>query len=176
MERTGVITFKGGPLTLIGPQLKTGDQAPDFTVIGEGLKPVKLSDFKGQTVVISSVPSLDTPVCEIQTKRFNQEAARLNAKILTISMDLPFAQKRFCDAHKIQNVVCLSDYKDRQFGTGWGLLIKELGLLARAVFVVNPDGKIGHAQIVKEVAQEPDYNSALQSLNKSSKAPAAAAR
>ena len=176
MERTGVITFKGGPLTLIGPELKVGDKAPDFTVIGEGLKPVKLSDFKGQTVVVSSVPSLDTPVCEIQTKRFNQEAAQLNAKILTISVDLPFAQKRFCDAHKIQGVTCLSDYKDREFGNRWGLWIKELGLLTRAVFVVAPDGKISYAQIVKEVTQEPDYNAALQSLGKGSKTPAAAAR
>ena len=173
MERTGVITFKGNGLTLLGPALKAGDKAPDFTATGEGLKPVKLSDFKGQAVVISSVPSLDTPVCEIQTKKFNQEATKLNAKVLTISMDLPFAQKRFCDAHKIQNVVCLSDYKDREFGKNWGLLIKELGLLTRAVFVVNPDGKIGYAQIVKEVTQEPDYNSAIQSISKNQKTAAA---
>ncbi len=176
MERTGVITFKGGPLTLLGPALKAGDKAPDFTAIGEGLKPVKLSDFKGQTVVISSVPSLDTPVCEIQTKKFNQEAAKLNLKVLTISMDLPFAQKRFCDAHKIQNIVCLSDYKGQEFGKNWGLLIKELGLLTRAVFVVNPDGKIGYAQIVKEVTQEPDYHSALQSLSKGQKTTVSASK
>lgn len=176
MERTEVITFKGNPFTLLGPELKVGDKAPDFTVIGEGLKPVKLSDFKGQTIVISSVPSLDTPVCEIQTKKFNQEAAKLNAKVLTISLDLPFAQKRFCDVHKIQNVVCLSDYKGQEFGKNWGLLIKELGLLTRAVFVVNPDGKIGYAQIVKEVTQEPDYNSAVQFISKNQKVTAAAAK
>ncbi len=164
MERKGIITFQGGPLTLSGPEIKVGSVAPDFTGISQGLKPVKLSDFKGQTVVISVVPSLDTPVCEIQTKRFNQEAAALQAKVLTISMDLPFAQKRFCDAFKIENVTVLSDYKDRQFGNTYGLLIKELGLLARAVIVVDSSGKISHFEIVNEVTKEPNYQAAIQSV------------
>src|SRR5262245_48381568 len=112
MERTGVVTFKGGGLTLVGPELKVGDAAPDFVAADGALQPVKLSDFKGQIVLISAVPSLDTPVCEIQTKRFNQEAAKLKAKVLTISLDLPFAQKRFCGANDIDGLMVLSDYKD----------------------------------------------------------------
>jgi len=161
MERTGEITFKGNPLTLLGTAPKVGAAAPDFTAVDGALKPVKLSDFKGQTVVISVVPSLDTPVCEIQTKKFNQEAAGLNAKIITVSLDLPFAQKRFCDAHSIKNVTVLSDYKDHDFGNKYGLLIKELGLLTRAAIVINAKGTITHLEIVKEVTQEPNYGAAL---------------
>ena len=167
MERKNVITFKGGPLTLVGPELKIGDTAPDFTGVDAGLKPVKLSDFKGKTVVISAVPSLDTPVCETQTKRFNKEAAGLNAKILTVSLDLPFAQKRFCDAFSIQNVTVLSDYKDHDFANKYGLMIKELGLLTRAVIVVGSNGEISHIEIVKEVTQEPNYQAALENVKKS---------
>jgi len=165
MERKDIITFKGNPMTLVGTELKLGEDAPDFTVIGQDMKPVKLSDFKGQTVVISAVPSLDTPVCEIQTKKFNEEAANLNAKILTISMDLPFAQKRFCETFKTDKVTTLSDYKDRVFGNQYGL-IKELGLLARAVHVVNADGKLAYSQIVKEVTEEPDYQQAAQEVKR----------
>ncbi len=164
MERKNVITFKGNSLTLLGPELKIGDAAPDFTASDAGLKPVKLSDFKGQTVVISVVPSLDTPVCETQTKKFNQEAAALSAKVLTISLDLPFAQKRFCDAFSIKNVTVLSDYKDREFGNKYGLLIKELGLLSRAVLVVDPNGKITYFETVKEVTQEPNYKAAIEKV------------
>ena len=164
MERKNVITFKGNPLTLVGAELKVGDTAPDFTACDAGLKPVKLSEFKGQTVIISAVPSLDTPVCEIQTKKFNTEAAGLNAKVLTISVDLPFAQKRFCDAFKIQNVTVLSDYKDRDFANKYGLYIKELGLISRAVIVVNAQGKISYLEIVKEVTQEPNYKTALDKV------------
>jgi thiol peroxidase len=167
MERTGVITFKGGPLTLVGPEIRAGDAAPDFTASGQDLSPVSLSDLKGQTVVLSVVPSLDTPVCEIQTKRFNEEAAKLRGtKLLTISMDLPFAQKRFCGAHGIDNIQVVSDYKDRSFAQAWGLYIKELGLLARAVYVVGKDGKVAYAQVVKEVTQEPDYAPALEAARK----------
>jgi len=164
MERKGIITFKGNGLTLDGPEIKVGDTAPDFTCLDQALKPVKLSNFKGQTVVISVVPSLDTPVCEIQTKKFNQEATGLNAKILTISMDLPFAQKRFCDAFNIQNVVVLSDYKDHDFANKYGLLIKELGLLSRAVLVIGKNGKIDYTEIVKEVTLEPNYKAALEKV------------
>lgn len=164
MERQNVITFKGGPLTLLGPELKVGSLAPDFTCVDAGLKPVKLSDFKGKTVIISAVPSLDTPVCEIQTKKFNTEAAKLAAKVLTISLDLPFAQKRFCDANKIEGVTVLSDYKDHDFANKYGLLIKELGLITRAVIVVGADGTIQYLEIVKEVTQEPNYAAAIDKV------------
>ncbi|RJP30916.1 MAG: thiol peroxidase [Candidatus Omnitrophota bacterium] len=161
MERTGKITFKGNPMTLIGPELKVGDKAPDFTVVDTTLQPVKLSDFHGQVVILSAVPSLDTPVCELQTKRFNEEASKSNAKVLTISLDLPFAQKRFCSSFQIENVMTLSDYKDRSFAHAFGLLIKELGLITRAVFVVNQEGKIVYQEIVNEVTEQPDYEKAL---------------
>ncbi len=164
MERKGLITFKGSPLTLAGAEVKVGDTAPDFTSLNSGLQPVKLSDFKGQAVVISVVPSLDTPVCEIQTKKFNQQAVGLNAKVLTISVDLPFAQKRFCDALKIENLTVISDYKDREFGNKYGLLIKELGLLTRAVLVIGSNGRVNYLEIVKEVTQEPNYKAALENV------------
>lgn len=172
MERKNVITFKGNPLTLVGPELKVGDAAPDFTATDAGLKPVKLSDFKGKTVVIAAVPSLDTPVCATQTIKFNQEASGLNAQILTVSLDLPFAQKRFCESQKIQNVTVVSDYKDRDFAAKYGLLIKELGLLSRAVIVVNPSGKITYLEIVKEVTQEPNYQAAIDKVKTSAVAAA----
>ena len=172
MERKNIITFKGNPLTLVGPELKIGDAAPDFTATDAGLKPVKLSDFKGKTVVITSVPSLDTPVCATQTVKFNQEAASLNAMILTVSLDLPFAQKRFCESQKIQNVTVVSDYKDRDFAAKYGFLIKELGLLTRTVLVVNPSGKITYLEVVKEVTQEPNYQAAIDKVKSSAVAAA----
>lgn len=162
MERTGVITFKGNGMTLVGPDVNTGDPAPDFTCLDNGLAPVKLSDLKGQVVVISAVPSVDTPVCEAQTIRFNEEAAKLNAKVLTISMDLPFAQKRFCGANNIESAQTLSDYKDREFAHAYGVYIKELGLIARAVFVVDKEGKLVYKEIVGEVTEHPDYAKALE--------------
>ncbi|MFB3787270.1 MAG: thiol peroxidase [bacterium] len=161
MERTGVITFKGNPMTLLGPDIAVGSAAPDFTAANTALQPVQLSGFKGQVVILSAVPSLDTPVCEMQTKRFNEEASKLNAKVLTISLDLPFAQKRFCGSFNIDNVITLSDYKDRSFAQAYGLLIKELGLITRAVFVVDKNGRIVHKEIVKEVTEHPDYDKAL---------------
>ncbi|TAL32720.1 MAG: thiol peroxidase [Spirochaetes bacterium] len=157
MERTGITTFKGAPVTLAGNEVKVGDMAPDFTALNIDLGPVKLSSFRGQVVILSVVPSLDTKVCELQTKRFNEEASKLRAKILTISMDLPFAQRRFCDSFKIDNVTTLSDFKDREFGQKYGMTVKELGLLARGVIVVDKEGKISYIQIVKEVGTEPDY-------------------
>ncbi len=161
MGRTGVITFKGNGMTLDGSELSVGQAAPDFTCVNGALEPVKLSDFKGQTVIISVVPSLDTPVCELQTKRFNEEAGKLDAKVLTISMDLPFAQRRFCSSFNIENVVVLSDYKERAFAEAYGLLIDELKLLTRAVLVVDKDGKIAYQEIVPEVTDAPNYNAAL---------------
>lgn len=157
MERTGLVTFKGGPLTLIGTDIRVGDPAPDFTATGTTMQPVKLSDFRGQVVIISSVPSLDTPVCQVQTQKFNQEAQALQAKIITISCDLPFAHARFCDSFSIGNLVMLSDYREREFGMKYGLVLKELALLARAVLVIGRDGKVVYRQLVPEVAAEPDY-------------------
>ncbi len=167
-ERKGLVTFKGNPLTLIGKEVKVGDAAPDFTALANDLSPVSLSSFKGKPLIISSVPSLDTPVCDMSTRRFNQEATALGSDvtILTISMDLPFAQARWCGAAGVQNIVTLSDHRDASFGMAYGLLIKELRLLARAVFVIDKNGKIQYLQLVPEVAQEPDYDGALDALKK----------
>ena len=163
-ERKGVVTFKGSPLTLIGDELKVGDAAPDAAVLTNDLAEVHLADFRGKTAIISVVPSLDTPVCDIQTRRFNAEAAALgdDVVILTVSMDLPFAQKRWCGAAGITAVTTLSDHRDAAFGKAYGLLIKELRLLGRAVLVVDRQGLIRHLQIVKEISAEPDYNAALK--------------
>ena len=166
MSRKGAITFQGNPLTLAGEVVEGGAAAPDFTVSDNDLKPVSLSDFKGKIVIISSVPSLDTPVCELQTKRFNEEAAKLDAQLLTISMDLPFAQARFCKALRIENSLTLSDYKDRSFAKAFGLLIEELGLLARAVFVIDKGGRVFYRQLVTEITQEPNYDEVLESARK----------
>jgi thiol peroxidase len=161
MENSNTVTFKGAPVNLTGDEVKLGDTAPAFTAMDPSMKAVKLSDFRGDLLIISVVPSLDTSVCELQTKRFNEEAGRLNAKVLTISMDLPFAQRRFCDSFKIGNITVLSDFKDREFGKKYGLLIKELGLLARAVLIIDKGGKLAYRQIVREISEQPDYNEVL---------------
>ncbi len=163
-ERPGVIILLGNPMTLVGEELKPGDAAPDFVVLSNDLSPVTFSSFLGKICVISSVPSLDTPVCDVMTRRFNEEAARLGpeVKILTVSMDLPFAQKRWCGAAGVTAVQTLSDHRDASFGTAYGVLIKELRLLARSVFVVDRDGKLQHVQIVKETTNEPDYEAVLE--------------
>lgn len=167
IERAGIITMKGNPLTLAGKELKVGDVAPDFEVLDNDLEPVKFSSFRGKICVISSVPSLDTPICDMETRRFNEEAVKLgeNIQILTISMDLPFAQKRWCGAAGVHKVVTLSDHRDASFGTAYGALIKELRLLARIVFVVNGEGVIQYIQIVKEQSEEPDYDAVLEAVN-----------
>jgi len=167
-ERKGVVTMKGNPLTLIGNEVKVGDVAPDCTVTANDLSAVKLSSFRGKVCIISAVPSLDTSVCDIETRRFNQEAAGLgqDVRILTISMDLPFAQKRWCAAHDIEAVMTLSDYREASFGMAYGVLIKELRLLARAIFVVDRDGKVRYVQLVKEIATEPDYAAVLEAVKK----------
>jgi len=166
-ERAGIITMKGNPLTLVGKELKVGDPAPDFEVLDNDLTPVSLSSFKGKVCVVSSVPSLDTPVCDMETRRFNEEAGKLGAdvRILTISMDLPFAQKRWCGAAGVDKVVTLSDHRDASFGTAYGILIKELRLLGRAVFVLDSEGTVQYIQIVKEVTDEPDYDAVLKAVN-----------
>ena len=167
-ERDGVITFQGNPLTLLGAEVKTGDSASDATLLANDLSPVQLSSYKGKVCVISVVPSLDTPVCDMQTRRFNEEAANLDESvvILTISMDLPFAQARWCGAAGVDKVVTLSDHRAAAFGEAFGVLIKELRLLARAVFVVDKDGAIQYIQLVNEVTQEPDYDAVLEAVKK----------
>jgi len=165
-ERTGIIAMKGNPLTLMGNELKVGDRAPDAEVLSNDLSPVTLSSFRGKISIISSVPSLDTPVCDMETRRFNEEAGKLgdSVVILTISMDLPFAQKRWCGAAGVEKVVTLSDHRDAAFGKAYGVLIKELRLLARAVFVVDPEGIVQHIQLVKDLTEEPDYEAALDAV------------
>lgn len=165
-ERKGAVTFKGNPLTAIGPELKAGDKAPDFKVLAGDLSEISLANFKGKTCLISVVPSLDTPVCDMQTKRFNEEASRMPSDIvvLTVSMDLPFAQKRWCGAANASKIQTLSDHREGSFGRAYGVLIKELRLLSRSVFIVGPDQKIRYAEYVKEVTQHPNYDKALEAL------------
>ena len=150
-------------VTLLGEQVNVGEQAPQFKVVDKNFAPVTLSDFQGQTLLISVVPSLDTGVCSIQTKRFNEEAAKLpkNISVLTISNDLPFAQKRFCDSEKIDNLKVLSDSVWRNFGASYGLLIKDMGLLTRAIFVIDEQGKIVYKELVANISQHPNYDKAL---------------
>ncbi len=167
-ERTGLVTMRGQPIVLLGDGVKVGDPAPDFTAVDGDWKPVKLSDFRGRTVIISAVPSLDTGVCAAQTRRFNEEAARLGngVQVITISEDLPFAQKRFCEAEKIGNLLVLSDTVDREFGKKYGLLIKGMSLLARAIIVVDPQGRVAYQEVVSEVTSHPDYDAALAAARK----------
>ncbi len=163
MERTGVVTFAGNPLTLVGPAIKAGDRAPDFTALDNGLAPKSLKDFAGKTVVLSVTPSLDTAVCDAQLRRFNEAATKLgnDVAVLNVSMDLPFAAKRFCSVAGIEKAITLSDHRDASFGQAYGVLVKELRLLARAVFVVGKDGVVKYAQIVPEMTNHPDYEKAL---------------
>jgi thiol peroxidase len=162
MERAGATTLRGNPYTLIGPELKAGDAAPGFSLTDINLKPVTLKDTAGQVRIISVVPSLDTPVCDAQTKRFNEEAAKMpGVSIITVSMDLPFAQKRWCGAFGVDKVKMLSDHKDGSFGTNYGTLIKELRIESRAIFVLDAKDNIRHAEYVKEVADFPNYEAAL---------------
>jgi thiol peroxidase len=162
MERPGATTLKGNPLTLIGPELNAGAAAPDFSVTDGNLKPVSLKDTGSNVRIISVVPSLDTPVSDAQTKRFNEEAAKLpDVDIYTVSMDLPFAQKRWCGAFGVDKVKMLSDHKDGSFGANYGTLIKELRIESRAIFVVDRHNTIKHAEYVKEVADHPNYETAL---------------
>jgi len=167
-ERNDIITFQGNPLTLVGNQIKAGDKLPDSQLVSNDLQPVQLSSLKGKVCVISCVPSLDTPVCDLQTKRFNEEAIKLgdNVAVITISMDLPFAQQRWCGQSNVENIITLSDYKTADFAQATGLLIKELRLLARAVFVVDTQAVISYVQIVEEVTDQPNYNDVLEAVKK----------
>ena len=167
-EKKGIVTMRGNPLTLVGEEVKVGNPAPDFIVLDNNLSPVKFSSYRGKICIISSVPSLDTPVCDIETRKFNEEAGRLgeDVVILTISMDLPFAQKRWCAAAGVNRVQTLSDHRDASFGTSYGVLIKELRLLARAVFLVDRKGILQYVQLVKETSKEPDYEEVLNALKR----------
>ncbi len=165
-ERRGAVTFKGNPMTLVGPMLKVGDPAPAFQLTGNDLSTATLDTSAGKTRLISVVPSLDTPVCDQQTRRLNEEAVKLPGDIvvLTVSMDLPFAQKRWCGAAGVAKVQTLSDYKERAFGLAYGVLIKELGLLARSIFIVDPSNTIRYVEYVKEIASHPNYDAAIDAL------------
>lgn len=162
-ERNGAATFLGNPLTLLGDEVKVGDKAPGFTVLKNDLSPTSMADFAGKILIITLVPSLDTPVCDMETRRFNAEAASLgeDVAILAVSMDLPFAQGRWCGAAGVEAVQTLSDHKDASMGEAYGALIKELRLHSRAVFVVDREGVVTYAQYVKEISEEPDYDAAL---------------
>lgn len=166
IERENAVTMKGKPVTLIGPEIQAGQAAPDFTVQAGDLSDVSLKDFEGRVKIIASVPSVDTPVCDLEIKRFNEEAAKLSGdvSILVVSMDLPFAQKRFCGGAGIEHVKVLSDHRTAEFGESYGVLIKELRLLSRAVFVVDKSGKVRYAEYVKETGTHPHYDAVLAAV------------
>jgi len=162
MERTAATTLMGNPMTLLGPELKAGDKAPNFSCVDNGMKPVDLAATGNGVRIFSVVPSLDTPVCDMQTKRFNDESGKLgDVTIYTISMDLPFAQKRWCGAFGVDHIKMLSDHREGSFGQAYGTLIKELRILSRAIFVVDKNNVIRHAEYVKEVSEHPNYDAAL---------------
>jgi thiol peroxidase len=167
-ERNNIVTFKGNPATLLGPDIKVGDAAPDFHVVDNALQPVTLASNRGKVQIITVVPSIDTPVCDTMTRKFNEKAAQLpeNVVVLTVSVDLPFAQKRWCGNAGIERIKTVSDYQERSFGLNYGLLLKELKLLARAVYVIDKGGKVAYREIVKEVTAEPDYDAALAAAMK----------
>ncbi len=167
-ERPGAITMKGNPLTLVGREVQVVEKAPDFEVIANDLSLFRFSALQGKVATICAVPSLDTPTCDIETRWFNEEAARLgpDVEILTISMDLPFAQKRWCGAAGVERVKTYSDHRDAAFGTAYGVLIRELRLLARSVFLVDKGGVVRYVQVVKELSNEPNYDEVLQALGK----------
>jgi thiol peroxidase len=167
VKRTGVITFGGNPVTLAGNEIKVGAKAPDFYALNSKLQPVKLSDFDGKVRIISVFPSIDTPVCAAQTRRFNVEAANLgDVQILTVSCDLPFALGRFCAAEGIDKEITLSDHKELDFGLKYGFAIDELRLLSRGVVGVDNDGVVKLVENVKEITEEPDYDSAIEAVKK----------
>ena len=165
MERKNVITMKGNPLTLVGPELKAGDKAPSFTLTDKTMKPVTLADYAGKVKVISVTPSIDTPVCDLQATWFNEDTAEMgDVFVLNVSMDLPFALSRYCAAKGFDKVATLSDHREASFGTAYGVLIKELRLLARAVFVIDRDDVVRYVQIVPEVTNAPDYDALMAAV------------
>jgi thioredoxin-dependent peroxiredoxin len=167
-ERAGATTLKGSPLTLVGPELKPGDQAPNFEAVDLNLKSATLDSTGTKVRIFSVVPSLDTPVCDAQTKRFEDAAAKLEGiDIYTISMDLPFAQKRWCSSFGVDHVKMLSDHKNGSFGEGYGTLVKELRIESRAIFVIGKDNKVKYVEYVKEVGDYPNYEAALTAAKSS---------
>ncbi len=168
MERKGVVTFAGKPLTLTGDEVKVGDKAPDFKAVDKDLSEVKLSDFAGKVKIISVTPSLDTPVCDLQARKFEEEAGALGDKVsvINISMDLPFAIARFCAGAGIKNIRTLSDHRDASFGNAYGVLIKELRLLSRSVFVIDRSDVIRYIELVPEITNEPDFDKVIAEAKK----------
>jgi thioredoxin-dependent peroxiredoxin len=167
MADARTVAFKGNPVPLTGSEIKPGQRAPEFSVIGNNLEPVKLGDAKGKVLILNAVPSLDTPICDVETRRFNEEASKLgeNVEIWTVSVDTPFAQKRWCGAAGVTRVKTLSDFRDRAFGQAYGVLVKEgplAGIFARAVFVIGKDGTVKHVEYVPEITIEPTYDTALK--------------
>ena len=167
-ERTGLVTMKGDPVVLLGPSLKVGDPAPEFSAVDRQWQKVSLSGFRGRAVLISAVPSVDTSVCSLQTKRFNEAAAALpaDAVVLAISQDLPFALSRFCGAEGIERLQVLSDHVGAEFGTAYGVLIQGMRLLARAIFVIDKEGRITYIELVPEITEHPDYEAALEAVRR----------
>jgi len=167
-ERKGAITFKGEPLTLLGEEPKVGEEAPDATILGNNLSEKKISAYRGSTIILVAVPSLDTSVCDQEARKFNEKATELgdDVRVLVISMDLPFAQARWCGAAGVENVETLSDHREGSFGFSYGILIKELRLLARSVFVVDREGVLRYSQLVKEMTDEPDYDEVIEAVGK----------
>jgi len=165
-EQAHAVTMKGNPVVLLGNNISVGQAAPDATVVANDLSEVKLSSFKGKKIILSIVPSLDTPVCDLQTRRFNEEAGKIgnDVKVLTVSMDLPFAQKRWCGTTNCDKVTTLSDYRYASLGEAYGVLIKGLRLLARAVFIIDTAGKVQYKEVVKEITTHPDYDTALKAF------------
>ena len=168
MERKGIVTIEGNPLTLIGNEIKVGDKAPEFVCLDKDLKEVKLGDYAGKIKVIASVPSLDTPVCDLEIKRFQSEATTLSGEIevIFVSMDLPFAQKRFCESFDIDKVITLSDHRNADFGEKYGVLIKELRLLSRAIFVLDKNNNVVYVEYVGEITKHPNYDAVIDILKK----------
>lgn len=167
-ERKGIVEMRGKPLTLVGNEIKVGDKAPDFETLDTNLQPIKLSSYKNKVVVVSAVPSLDTQVCDLETKQFNKKAKELGEDVafITVSMDLPFAQKRWADEAGVKDIQLTSDHRSGSFGTTYGVLIKELRLLARTIFVIDKSGKVRYIQYVKETTTEPDYDEVLEAVRK----------
>jgi thiol peroxidase len=167
-ERSAAVSIHGNPLSLVGKELSIGDPAPDAELLDNSSNPVKISSFQGKVCVILSVPSLDTPVCDMETRRFNEAAGKLGSDvvILTVSMDLPFAQKRWCGAAGVERVITLSDHREASFGKAFGVLIKELRLLARSIFILDRNSIIQYIQNVKELSQEPDYDAVIKAVQK----------
>jgi thioredoxin-dependent peroxiredoxin len=171
-ERKDAVTMRGNAMTLVGPEVKVGQKAPAFKAVGKGLAEVSSDSFNGKVTILSAIPSLDTPVCDTETRRFNQEAAKLpgDVQIITLSMDLPFGQARWCGAAGVDKVSTLSDWRGADFGQKYGALIKELHLLTRAVFVLDKQGNVAHVEYVKEITQEPNYEAALEAAKKAAAA------